>query len=130
MNMSQTRVPTQFDIDFTMAFQPIVDTRVGGSVFAYEALVRGPAGESADKVFAWVPPDSAIAFDAACRSRAISMAVSSGISCRLTLNVSAAAICDRRYGLHATLRSARQLGFPLKSLIFEMTEPHILQVSR
>ncbi|WP_266064421.1 EAL domain-containing protein [Brucella intermedia] len=38
------------------------------------------------------------------------------------MNVSATAICDRRHGLAATLRSARQIGFPLDSLIFEMTE--------
>ena len=31
---------------FSMAFQPIVDIRTG-RVFAYEALVRGPPGESA-----------------------------------------------------------------------------------
>lgn len=36
------------DFDFAMAFQPIVDAETG--VFAYEALVRGPQGESAADV--------------------------------------------------------------------------------
>lgn len=109
-------------VSFTMAFQPIVDTGFGGAVFAYEALVRGPMGEGADQIFAQIPASSAIAFDAVCRSRAISMATTLGIPCRLNLNVSAAAICDRRHGLAATLRSARQFGFPVGSLVFEMTE--------
>lgn len=110
------------NIDFTIAFQPIVDTGAGGAIFAYEALVRGPLGEGADKVFGRVPAGSAVAFDAACRSHAVSIAAGLGIACSLSLNVSAAAICDRRFGIVATMRSARQLGFPLKNLIFEMTE--------
>ena len=38
-----------FQTPFSMAFQPIID-RAGGAVFAYEALVRGPAGEGAGTV--------------------------------------------------------------------------------
>jgi EAL domain-containing protein (putative c-di-GMP-specific phosphodiesterase class I) len=42
------RAGTTLDFDFTMAFQPIVDVGTG-SVWAYEALVRGPNGEPAPK---------------------------------------------------------------------------------
>lgn len=120
--MNQMGAPTQIEVEFTMAFQPIVDTGAGGSVFAYEALVRGPAGQGADKIFASVSPSSLNAFDEACRSRAIDMAASLGMSSRLSLNVSATTICDRRHGLHATLRRAKKLGWPIDNLIFEMTE--------
>ena len=111
-----------FGIDFTLAFQPIIDTQAGGAVFAYEALVRGPGGEGAKQVFGQVPAESAVAFDAACRSRAVSIAAGLNIPCNISLNISATAICDGRYGIPATMRSARQTGFPLRNLIFEMTE--------
>ena len=48
--------------DLAMAFQPIVDA-VEGSIFAYEALVRGPRGEPADAVIGGVEPDDLYAFD-------------------------------------------------------------------
>lgn len=120
--MRQTEAPTITDLMFTMAFQPIVDTSADGLIFAYEALVRGPNGEGADRILAEVPAADAIAFDDACRSRALSMATALGMRCRLSVNISAAAICHRRHGLHATLRTARQLGWPPGDLIFEMTE--------
>ena len=40
------------DFDFSMAFQPIIDMETG-QPFAYEALVRGPAGESALTRHCW-----------------------------------------------------------------------------
>lgn len=113
---------TRIETEFTMAFQPIIDTGAGETVFAYEALVRGPAGQGADQILASIPPTSLVAFDEACRSRAIDMAASLGMPSRLSLNISAAAICDRRHGLYATLRRARKLGWPIDNLIFEMTE--------
>ncbi|MDP1869862.1 MAG: EAL domain-containing protein, partial [Bradyrhizobium sp.] len=39
--------------DFKMAFQPIVDV-AAGRVWGYEALVRGPAGESAASILGQV----------------------------------------------------------------------------
>lgn len=39
----------QLDFTFSMPFQPIIDTD-RGEIFAYEALVRGPNGESARSV--------------------------------------------------------------------------------
>jgi len=108
--------------EFTMAFQPIVDTAAGGTLFAYESLLRGRLGESAASVFATVPPERTLAFDAACRERAVEMVASFGARCGLSLNVSASAICDHRYGLRTTLRAAQRVGWPAGRLIFEMTE--------
>jgi len=53
-----------------MAFQPIVDVQ-DGSVYAYEALVRGPQGESAASMLAQV---NRHAFDQHCRVKAITLA--------------------------------------------------------
>ena len=50
----------------TMAFQPIVDARAR-TVFAYEALVRGAAGEPAEAILSQVNPDNRYAYDQTCR---------------------------------------------------------------
>ena len=49
---------------FTMAFQPIVSA---AGVFAQEALVRGPAGESAESILSQVHRGNLFAFDQAAR---------------------------------------------------------------
>jgi len=60
----------QLGFEFSYAFQPIVDLRVG-SIYAYEALVRGPNGESAGCVLAQVTDHNRYRFDQACRVKAI-----------------------------------------------------------
>ncbi len=120
--MGVVEVGTTSEVEFTTAYQPIVDTSANGTVFAYEALIRGPNGEGADWVFGNVPVADALAFDERCRSHALSTAFAFGIRERLSLNISARAICHRRHGLYATLRTASQLGLRADDLIFEMTE--------
>ena len=70
----ETRLPrlhaSRLDFDISMAFQPIVD--VGErSIFAYEALVRGPDGAPAADILARVNDDNRYAFDQRCRVRAV-----------------------------------------------------------
>ena len=60
-----------FDLPFSMAFQPIVDLS-SRSVFAHEALVRGPNGEGAKAVLSQLTPQNRYAFDQQIRVRAIS----------------------------------------------------------
>ncbi len=50
------KTSTPLKMAITMAFQPIVDITTG-SVFAYEALVRGTDGQSAGEVLSSVDPD-------------------------------------------------------------------------
>jgi len=56
--------------ELAMAFQPIVDIETGRA-WAYEALVRGPPGESADHVLRPVTPENRYAFDQQCRVAAL-----------------------------------------------------------
>ena len=51
---------------FTMAFQPVVDL-AHRRIYAYEALVRGPVGESAASVLSQITPLNRYAFDQSCR---------------------------------------------------------------
>src|SRR3569623_3356231 len=70
---------------FSYAFQPIVDA-ASRIVVSYEALIRGPQGESAGRVRARVPADAMHRFDADSRQLAIATAMRLGIACDLNLN--------------------------------------------
>jgi len=59
--------------DFTMAFQPIVETSES-IVWGYEALIRGIAGEGAGEILSRVGPEQRYRFDQACRVKAVELA--------------------------------------------------------
>lgn len=107
-----------------MAFQPIVDAE-SGRAFAYEALVRGVHGESAQEVLAGVAPEDRYAFDQQCRVGAIECAVAAGIldgDAKLSINFLPNAVYSPVACIQLTLETARRTGFPLDRLIFEFTE--------
>lgn len=107
-----------------MAFQPIMDLRTGAP-FAYEALVRGPQGESAASVLAQVTPENRYAFDQQCRVKAIETAAAAGLldgPARLSINFLPNAVYEPRACIQLTLRTAARINFPTDRLIFEFTE--------
>ena len=109
---------------FSMAFQPIVDT-TQQSVFAYEALVRGPAGESAFSVLSQLTEQNRYAFDQECRVKAITLAASLGLAetgALLSINFMPGAVYSPAACIRKTLETASQVNFPLDRLIFELTE--------
>jgi EAL domain-containing protein (putative c-di-GMP-specific phosphodiesterase class I) len=106
------------------AFQPIVDLTTG-RVHAYEALVRGPAGEGAAWVLDQVTEDNRYAFDQACRVTAIREAVAAGIvatGARLSINFLPNAVYSPLACIQLTLKTADECGFPIDRLTFEFTE--------
>lgn len=105
----------------TMAFQPIVDVRTR-SVFAYEALVRGSAGEPAEAVLSQVNPDNRYAYDQTCRRTAVALAARLKMPCFVSINFLPNAVYHAATCIRATLEAARQHGFPTSRLIFEVTE--------
>ena len=112
------------DFAIAMAFQPIVDV-LTGRPFAFEALVRGSAGEGADEVLARVTPENRYAFDQKCRVAAIEGAVAAGIldtQARLSINFLPNAVYSPAACIQLTLKTARATGFPTDRLIFEFTE--------
>jgi EAL domain-containing protein (putative c-di-GMP-specific phosphodiesterase class I) len=112
------------DFRFSMAFQPIVDI-VEGTPFAYEALVRGPSGESAWSVLSQVSEANRYAFDQQCRVKAIETAAKAGLtemSARLSINFLPNAVYSPSACIQLTLKTARAVAFPTDRLIFEFTE--------
>lgn len=68
----------ELDFDFSFAYQPIVDIHKR-AIYAHEALVRGPNGESAASVLAKVNADNRYRFDQGCRVKAVMGAANLGI---------------------------------------------------
>ena len=119
-----------FPLDFTMAFQPIVDVD-GGGVFAYEALVRGAGGEGAAHVLGEVNSANRGVFDRDCRVRAIQLAhrlgaVEAGAS--VSINMMPTSIGDPANGIGHTLTAADEAGFPAERIILEFTEHEPLDI--
>ncbi len=121
---------------FSMAFQPIVNT-VTGAVFAYEALVRGPAGEGAASVLGAVNETNRYAFDQQCRVKAIELAGRGAPgAARLSINFMPNAVYEPRACIRLTLATAERVGFAPERIIFEFTEnerietAHLLNIVR
>lgn len=112
-----------FAIPFTMAFQPIVDI-AKGSIWGYESLVRGVAGESAFQVLSQLTPENRYAFDQACRVKAIELAGQklADPMAKLSINFLPNAVYEPKACIRATLGAAAKANFDTKRLMFEFTE--------
>lgn len=111
----------QVGFDFAFAYQPIFDLR-DDSVFAQEALVRGPNGESAASVLAQVDERNRYRFDQACRVKAIRGASELGLTERVSINFLPNAIYRPELCIRTTIAAAQKHQFPLDRIIFEVTE--------
>ena len=107
----------------SFAFQPIIDFK-SRTIFAQEALVRGPEGQSAGSVLSKVNAENMHAFDRHCRIQALKSA-SRTLARRdelLSLNTMPNAVYDPATCLRTTLAAAKANGFPINQIMFEMTE--------
>jgi EAL domain-containing protein (putative c-di-GMP-specific phosphodiesterase class I) len=114
---------------FSFAFQPIVDVR-NREIISYEALVRGPHGESSASVFAQVPKNDLLKFDEICRRKAIHLASRLHIPNRLNLNLTAQSIYEVDMSITATFQASIQSGIPAENIIFEVVESESLTEQR
>lgn len=115
------RCDAPLDFDFTMAFQPLVDIDES-RVYGYEALVRGPNGESAASVLAKVDDRTRYRFDQACRVKAIEIAHRLNAQGVLSINFLPNAVYEPEACIQATLAAAKRVGWPVKRLCFEIVE--------
>jgi EAL domain-containing protein (putative c-di-GMP-specific phosphodiesterase class I) len=107
--------------DFAFAYQPIVDLR-DHSIFAHEALVRGPQGEGALSVLGQVNASNRYRFDQRCRTQAIAGAAALDMQTHLSINFMPNAVYRPELCIRSTLEAARAHNFPLDKLIFETLE--------
>jgi EAL domain-containing protein (putative c-di-GMP-specific phosphodiesterase class I) len=119
----------QLSFDITFAFQPIVDV-AQGRIESYEALVRGPGGESAFEILSKVDERSRYRFDQTCRKTAIALAARLGMTTNLNLNFMPNAVYRPELCIKSTLTAARLANFPIERIVFEfleterMNDPH------
>ena len=106
---------------FEHAFQPIVNVAEKG-IFAHEALVRGPSGESALTVLSKVNAENRYQFDQACRVSAIHGAARLGMQSLLSINFMPNAVYQPEACIQTTLKAAREVGFPIQNIVFETLE--------
>lgn len=116
----------RLDFGFEYAYQPIVDVE-RRSIYAHEALVRGPQGQGAASVLAQVNDGNRYRFDQACRVKAIKGASALGMTENLSINFLPNAIYKPELCIRTTLEAARVHGFPLERIIFEVTEGERVQ---
>ncbi len=109
------------DFDFTMAFQPIINSSTR-EIYAHEALVRGLNNEGAGAVFAHVNDENRYRFDQACRTKAIKLAAELGMQSLLSINFMPNAVYRPELCIRATLAAAEKYHFPIEQIIFEITE--------
>ncbi|WP_036177341.1 EAL domain-containing protein [Massilia sp. 9096] len=131
MRVVKTEVSTQNEcgkcgegvagIEFAFAFQPIVSFEKQ-TVFAHEALARGPEGQPANSVLSQVTWENRHRFDQECRTRAIEQAAALQMGESLSINFIPNAVANPRACIQRTLRAAANCGFELSRLIFEVTE--------
>jgi EAL domain-containing protein (putative c-di-GMP-specific phosphodiesterase class I) len=118
------RAGTPLDFTFTMAFQPILDIGTG-SVWAYEALVRGPNGEPAGTILDRVTDETRYQFDQAARVKAIELAgrlFPRDSETRLSINFMPNAVYEPNACIRASLEAARRVEFSHRRIMFEFTE--------
>nr|WP_150914171.1 EAL domain-containing protein [Marinobacter halotolerans] len=109
------------DFSFTFAFQPIVDAD-NKSVYAYEALVRGPEGESAWSVLSQVNSKNRYSFDQICRVKAVKLAARLDMQAMLSINFMPNAVYNPEYCIRTTLAAAQAAKFDTRKIIFELIE--------
>lgn len=117
----ECRDKTKLGIDFTMAFQPIVNVS-NKTVFGYEALVRGLNNEGADFVLSQLNDSNRYRFDQAIRVKAIDLAKRLGLQGMLSINFLPNAVYKPETCIRATLEAAAEMDFPTNRIMFEVTE--------
>ncbi len=111
----------RFATPFSMAFQPIFDTR-NQCVFAHEALLRTLGGEGAEDVMKKVSDETRYYFDQECRVTAIILAARLGIRDRISINFMPNAVYNPENCLRRTIWAADKYNIALDQIIFELTE--------
>jgi EAL domain-containing protein (putative c-di-GMP-specific phosphodiesterase class I) len=114
----------ELGFDFEFAFQPIVDIS-NKTIFAHEALVRGPNGEGALTVLNQVTNN--YKFDQACRVKAVKTASEINLEGYLSINFMPNAVYKPELCIQTTFEAAKKYEFDTKKIIFEFTEQELME---
>ena len=121
---AKCRPTGEHELPFDIAYQPIFDV-ITRQVRAYEALVRGPNGESAASVLNAVTEQTRHRFEQRVRVMAIEKAAILGIvrtKAALSINISPSAVIEAERCLGHTVAAAARVGLATRRIVFEFTE--------
>ncbi len=121
VNCAECQNGAGLGFEFTMAFQPIVNT-TSKEIFAQEALVRGMNEEPACEILGRINDQNRYRFDQACRVKAVQLAAKIGIKSFISINFLPNAVYSPELCIRTTIEAAETFGFPIDRIIFEITE--------
>jgi len=126
---SAINLPPYPSSDIQFAFQPIVDTRVGG-ISSYEALLRNSDGKFPELILAELPEQQRYEFDLKSKAIAITQGaklLQSGQS--LSVNLLPGAITQNEQVVSELLHYLQEGGLKPEQLILEITESEMVKES-
>lgn len=112
--------------DFKFAYQPIIDAGTR-TVFSYEALIRGPKGESAETVLKQLNPAGAHMFHEQSRVAALETAAQLGLSARINLNFLPSNLGFSPTAVTSILKAALDNHIRPEQIVLEILESDIIQ---
>jgi len=114
---------------FSFAYQPIVDAEARRA-FAYEALVRGPNGESALSVLSQLQGETLHVFDRDARVAAVDLAHRLGLEGLLSLNFMPGSLYSLPDAVDTLLAAAAGHAMAPSKFLLEVTEGEIVHDAR
>ena len=115
-------------VRYAFAFQPIIHAPTR-SIYSHEALIRGPAGETAASVLQQVQPSGTHAFREQQRIAALESAARLGLRTRININFQPSDIAHSATAISSLLAAAERCGIPFESIILEVLESEIIRDS-
>ena len=113
------------DEPYSFAFQPIVSV-TDGSIFSYEALLRGINEESAIDVINGIPSTGRPAFNEKSCVLALHWAAYRGLSTRLNLNVMPSVVSSSPSAMASILKAAERFQISPTQIVLEILESEFI----
>jgi EAL domain-containing protein (putative c-di-GMP-specific phosphodiesterase class I) len=113
---------------YAFAFQPIVHAPTR-SIYSYEALIRGPAGEAAASVLEHLQSPGSHALREQQRITALQSAARLGLSTRININFQPSDLGQSPTAVTSLLAAAERCGIPVASIVLEILESEIIRDS-
>jgi blue light- and temperature-responsive anti-repressor len=110
---------------YSFAFQPIVSV-TDGSIFSYEALLRGINEESAFDVINDIPSTGRIAFHERSCLLALHWAAYRGLSTRLNMNIMPSVASSSPSAIRSILEAAERFQISPKQIVLEILESELI----
>jgi len=113
------------DMPCSFAFQPIVSA-ADGTIFSYEALLRGTNQESASEVLNRYPSTRQTAFHDESRTLALHWAAFRKLSTHLNVNIMPSVVTSSPAAIPSMLEAAKRFHISPKQIVLEILESEII----